>query len=200
MAKYKRYGNPTPAGVCWRHFISIRFTQSQVKIIWRITSRETRKAIFTASHILLHFLHVFLRAKHKKNNDNFHKPFAFVGCGASVDCDATQTHIVITFWHIVPSTYLGITKLVSCVFLLSSSWLSHTAHTIVSWPNHKQWHISHSSDLIMIIRSSIRILTIIIKEMGKLSTQSPIYCMTGNWEIWLHLRCTLETECTSQVF
>ena len=33
----------------------------------------------------------------------------------------------------------------------------HTAHTIVSWPNPKQWVIVHTSDLMMIIRQSIYI-------------------------------------------
>ena len=51
----------------------------------------------------------------------------------------------------------------------------HTAHTIVSWPNPKQWVIVHTSDLMMIIRQSIYILSIITKEMemGKLNTHSP---------------------------
>ena len=31
----------------------------------------------------------------------------------------------------------------------------HTAHTIVSWPNPKQWIIVHNSDLMMVIRQSI---------------------------------------------
>ena len=31
----------------------------------------------------------------------------------------------------------------------------HTAHTIVSWPNPKQWVIIHTSDLMMIIRQSV---------------------------------------------
>ena len=44
----------------------------------------------------------------------------------------------------------------------------HTAHTIVSWPNPKQWVIVHTSDLMMIIRQSIYILSIITKETGKL--------------------------------
>ena len=33
----------------------------------------------------------------------------------------------------------------------------HTAHTIVSWPNPKQWVIIHASDLMMIIRQRIYI-------------------------------------------
>ena len=35
----------------------------------------------------------------------------------------------------------------------------HTAHTIVSWPNPKQWVIVHISDLMMIIRQSIYMRT-----------------------------------------
>ena len=40
----------------------------------------------------------------------------------------------------------------------------HTAHTIVSWPNPKQWEIVHTSNLIMIIRQSIYILSIITRK------------------------------------
>ena len=42
-------------------------------------------------------------------------------------------------------------------------------HTIVSGPNPKQWQMGHTSDLIMIIKSSTNILPIIIKGMGKVS-------------------------------
>ena len=52
-----------------------------------------------------------------------------------------------------------------------------TAHTIVSWPNPKQWVKVHTSDLMMIIRQSIYILSIITKEMGKLKTHSLTYCI-----------------------
>ena len=58
----------------------------------------------------------------------------------------------------------------------------HTAHTIVSWPNPKQWVIVHTSDLMMIIRQSMSILSIITKEMGKLKTHSPTYCIMDNRE------------------
>ena len=58
----------------------------------------------------------------------------------------------------------------------------HTAHTIVSWPNPKQWVIVHASDLMMIIRESIYILSIITREMGKLKTHSPTCCIMDNWE------------------
>ena len=57
----------------------------------------------------------------------------------------------------------------------------HTAHTIVSWPCPKQGVIVHSSDLMM-IRQSIYILSIITREIGKLKTHSPIYCIMDNWE------------------
>ena len=68
----------------------------------------------------------------------------------------------------------------------------HTAHTIISWPNHKQWVIFHTSDLMMMIRQSIYILSIITREMGKLKTHSPTYCIVDNWENMLNLTHTLD--------
>ena len=68
----------------------------------------------------------------------------------------------------------------------------HTAHTIVSWPNPKQWVIVHTSDLMMIIRQSTYILAIITRKMGKLKTQSPTYCIMDNWENVLYLTHTLD--------
>ena len=57
----------------------------------------------------------------------------------------------------------------------------HTAHTIVSWPNPKQWVMAHTYDLMMIIRPSIYILSCITREMGKLK-HNPTY---GFWlNIW----------------
>ena len=38
------------------------------------------------------------------------------------------------------------------------------------------------------MRTTTRILTIIIRKMGKLNTHSPIYCMKDNWQNWLNLR------------
>ena len=67
----------------------------------------------------------------------------------------------------------------------------HTADTIVSWPYPKQWVIVHTSDLMMIIRQSIYILSIITGEMGKLKTYSPIYCIMDNGENMLNLTHTL---------
>ena len=66
----------------------------------------------------------------------------------------------------------------------------HTAHTIVSWPNPKQWVIVHTSKLMMIMRQSMYILSIIKKEMGKLKTHSPKYCIMDNWENMLNLTHT----------
>ena len=63
----------------------------------------------------------------------------------------------------------------------------HTAHTVVSWPNSKEWLIIHTSDLMMIIRQSIYILSIITRGMGKLKTHSPTYCIIDNWEYTLYL-------------
>ena len=67
----------------------------------------------------------------------------------------------------------------------------HTAHTIVSWPNPKQRVIVKTSDLMMIISQSIYILSIITKEIGKLKTHSPIYCIMDNWENMRNLTRTL---------
>ena len=67
----------------------------------------------------------------------------------------------------------------------------HTLHIIVSWHNTKQWPKGHTSDLMMIIRLSTHILTIIIREMDKLNTHSSIYYMKENGENWLNIRHTL---------
>ena len=68
----------------------------------------------------------------------------------------------------------------------------HTADTIVSLPNSKQWIIVHTSELIMIIRQSVYIISIITREMGKLETYSPIYCIMDNGENMLNLTHTLD--------
>ena len=67
----------------------------------------------------------------------------------------------------------------------------HTAHTIVSWPNPKQWVIVHTSDL-MIIRQSIYIHSIITEETSKLKTHSSTYCIMDNWENMLNLTDTID--------
>ena len=68
----------------------------------------------------------------------------------------------------------------------------NTAHTIVSWPNSKQWVIVHTSDLMMIIRQNIYILSIITREMGELKTHSPTYCIMDNWGNMPYLTHTLD--------
>ena len=67
----------------------------------------------------------------------------------------------------------------------------HKAHTIAPLPNPKQWQIGDPFDLMMIIRSSKGILTIIRREMDTLNTHSP---MKGNWQNRPNLRRTLQTE------
>ena len=67
----------------------------------------------------------------------------------------------------------------------------HTTHTIISWPNSKQWLTIHISGLMMITWSS-NILTIIKRGIGKMKTHSTIYRKRGNWENWLNLRYTLD--------
>ena len=59
----------------------------------------------------------------------------------------------------------------------------------------KQWQMDHTSDLMMmmIIRWSACIITISIREMGKLNTHSPIYCIIKRWfKNWPYLRNTLD--------
>ena len=56
------------------------------------------------------------------------------------------------------------------------------ARTIVSRPNPKQCVIVHIFDLMMIIRQSIYILSIIAREMGKLKTHSTTYFIMDHWE------------------
>ena len=68
----------------------------------------------------------------------------------------------------------------------------HTAYTIASWPNPKQSVEIHTSDLVMIIRQSMYILSIIKTGMGKLKTHSPTYCIMDNWENMLNLTHTLD--------
>ena len=68
----------------------------------------------------------------------------------------------------------------------------HTADTIVSWPNPKQWVMVHTSDLMMIITQSIYILSIVTRVMGKLKTYSPTYCIMDNGENMLNLTHTLD--------
>ena len=68
----------------------------------------------------------------------------------------------------------------------------HTADTIVSWPNPKQWVIFHTSDSMKIIRQSIYIISIITRLMGKLKTYSPTYCILDNLENMLNLTHTLD--------
>ena len=63
----------------------------------------------------------------------------------------------------------------------------HTADTIISWPYPKQWVRVHTSDLMMIIRQSIYILSVITTEMGKLKTYRPTYCIMDNGENMLNL-------------
>ena len=67
-----------------------------------------------------------------------------------------------------------------------------TAHIIYSWPNPKQWMIVHTSDLIMIMRQGVYILSIITRGIGKLKTHSPIYCLMDKWENMLNLTHTLD--------
>ena len=87
---------------------------------------------------------------------------------------------------LTPSPWLWI------CYVLHKNIERHTEDTIVSWPSPKQCVIFHTSDLMMIIRQSIYILSIITREMGKLKTHSPTYCIMDNGENMLNLTHTLE--------
>ena len=51
----------------------------------------------------------------------------------------------------------------------------------------------HTFDVIMMIRLSTRILSIITREMGKLNAHNLNYRMKDNWENWPNLRHTLDS-------
>ena len=84
----------------------------------------------------------------------------------------TSRHTVFGAHKISPHTLTKytLTKLFLNVKLENKNIGRHTAHTIYSWPNLKQWQIDLISDLMMIIRQNTRILTSIIREMGKVNT------------------------------
>ena len=71
----------------------------------------------------------------------------------------------------------GISKQVN-VYWLSKNIEKLTAHTIVSWPNPKQWQrfcsyflFDHDKTITYMYSYSHH------KKMGKLNTHSPIYCL-----------------------
>ena len=70
----------------------------------------------------------------------------------------------------------------------------HTAHSVISIPNYKQWQIGHSSDLMMIIRYTYKYTYSLNhhKRMGKPNTHSPIYCMKYYWKNWFNVRQSLD--------
>ena len=77
-------------------------------------------------------------------------------------------------------------------YLLHKTTERHTAHTIVSWPNPKEWVIVHTSDSMMIIRQSICILSIITREMGQQKTHSLTCFVMDKWENMPYLTHTLD--------
>ena len=75
----------------------------------------------------------------------------------------------------------------------------HTAHTIASWPNTKLWVIVHTSDLMMMIRQSIYIFSIITREMGQLKKQ-PSHIVQWITERICLILLTLSTKYIWQAF
>ena len=82
---------------------------------------------------------------------------------------------------------------VFCVFI-DKNIARHTAYISASWPNHKQWLITHISDLIVMTRWGMNILTTINRETGKLKTHSPMYCIKCKWENWFDLKHTFDRK------
>ena len=64
-------------------------------------------------------------------------------------------------------------KAIELIKIIDKYIARHTAHTIVSWPDPKQWIIVNTSDLMRMIRQSIYIFSIITREMGKLKHTAP---------------------------
>ena len=87
-----------------------------------------------------------------------------------IQCDSAIAQSI--FWLDKWSNHvcICITELIFMIDGLGKNIERHTAHTIVSWPNPKQWVIVHTFDLMMIIRQSIYIISIITRGVGKLKT------------------------------
>ena len=69
----------------------------------------------------------------------------------------------------------------------------YTVDTIVSWPNPKQWVINSSYVRFDDDNETKYICSLnITREMGKLKTHSPTYCIMDNWENMLNLTHTLD--------
>ena len=97
------------------------------------------------------------------------------------------------FWKwLVISCYKLLFGSKSAIFQTHKNIERHTAETIVSWLNPKQWVTVLISDLMMIIRQSTYIISIITREMGKLKTYSPTYGIMDNGENMLNLTHTLD--------
>ena len=62
----------------------------------------------------------------------------------------------------------------------------------------KQWVIVHTFDDDS--KTSIYIISVITREMGKLKTHSPTYCIMGNWENMLYLTHTLDKIYLTGIF
>ena len=71
----------------------------------------------------------------------------------------------------------------TCPHIIYKNTERNSAHSIFSWPNPKQSMLVHTSDLMMIIRQSVCIFSIITREMGKLQAHSSTYRIMDNWEI-----------------
>ena len=70
-----------------------------------------------------------------------------------------NTVTVLVCCYVVPRVYMN-----RCWLIANKNIARHTAHSTVSWSNHQQWLIIHTSNLFMVIRSSTHILILTSQE------------------------------------
>ena len=116
--------------------------------------------------------------------------------GTSVSCSTTNMKWSTMFCHLLsPENQHS-----RCWFHMCMFYFRHYTHKNIDIQriplfhdlSPKQWVIVHTSDLMMVIRQSMYILSIITKEMCKLKTHSPTYCIMDNWENMLNLTHSLD--------
>ena len=103
-----------------------------------------------------------------------------------------KNHWYCSMTHLENNTCASLSSIIYGYAFDQKNTERHTAHTIVLWPNPKQWVIVHTSDLMMVIRQSLYILSITTREIGKLKTHSPMYCIMDNWDNMPYLTHTLD--------
>ena len=87
----------------------------------------------------------------------------------------------------------GTNVIINCVYRISNRNISRLLQIFQIERTECHWNIKrHTSDLMMIIRQSIYILSIITTEMGELKTHNPTYCIMDNGDNIFNLTLTLD--------